>query len=313
MVALNKSYTPSAVLPGTLAIPILPNFSNFKPKYSALFINTQADEIEITASLPDKGMRNEDSKRYRVILAQKNEICLSNYDSLKRYIIDAFPKAEHKLSFASAGQSYCKKAKRNNWDSVNAMNDAASAFVTKHLATLTANQVMPPAFQTTLNAAIADFKAQHSLFIAEEAAIAAIAQAKVEANNKLCRNLKAMLADGQTIFKKNPAVKKQFTFSFLRYLASGIGTSGIKGSIVDALTDQPLSGVEISIVKKNRTITSDDTGHYELLQVASGRYKIKFTKAGYLPVILEDYEIKRGITSTLNQFMTPIPQDDNES
>lgn len=288
-------------------------FTAIKPKYTAAFIADQLANVADAANLPDATSRSGNSEVYRTDLIRLSIECVTKFKYLRRYIVGAYPRSERNMRLNIAGKKYLKGAINQNWESVNAMNTAGSKFITDNAAKLSDNLNMPTTFLADFDAASNAFLAQHTLFIDEENFLASLTDAKIEENNKIYHALMEMFGDGQTIFQNNKATKKQFVFSELHYLTSGAGTAGIKGSIVDANTDLPIEGVEVSIPKKSRTTTTDSNGRYEIIQIASGLYNIKFTKEGYQPISLEKYEIKLGTTSNLNQIMVPIPQDDNES
>lgn len=288
-------------------------FGAHKPIYTAAYIADKNVAIEAAASLPNAPARSGDSQIYHVHLFECRDNCLEAYLSLTTYIMDAFPAAEYEIRLNVAGQSFYEGARKQNWKSVKSLVDAASKFITDNTVTLSDNLNMPATFPAAFEAARSAFAVQYQLYLDEENSRGEMTANKIKANNGIYTALKVMLKDGKVRFLKNKAIKKQFTYAHLHYLASGVGTSGIKGYIVDANTDLPISGVEISIPKKRRTLNTDKDGHYEILQIAAGTYKAKFSKEGYQPITMDALEIKLGTISSLNLIMVPIPQDDSES
>ena len=62
----------------------------------------------------------------------------------------------------------------------------------------------------------------------------------------------------------------------------------------------PLPDINASVsINRKKTIT-DGNGHYEITQLASGIYTIKFEGEGYKTQIVKDWKVKVGTVSTLN-------------
>jgi hypothetical protein len=65
------------------------------------------------------------------------------------------------------------------------------------------------------------------------------------------------------------------------------GSSAIRGRIVDAQTNEPLSGVSVRILSgrpaAGRTTTTDDAGAYEFAAIAEGNYSLTIESSTHLP------------------------------
>jgi hypothetical protein len=284
----------------------LADFAAFSPRYDAALLTAAFAAIEAAAVLPDAQARGEKSELLRIQLAKLGNDSTDLYQRLKRYIAKAFAEDAQKTRLDAAGQMHYAGASSQNWDSVDALNTSASNFLAANSAALTANQNMPTTFQATFNAAKTAFAAAHTAFLSEEGGNPTDTQTKVAANNALYEDLMTMLLDGQEIFKRNDAVRKQFTFSELLYLASGAGTAGIKGYITDTATLFAIEGVHISIFGSKRTAETDNEGRYEISQLAAGVYNLTFVKKGYATVTLDGFEVKVGTSSSHSFAMTPI-------
>lgn len=282
-------------------------FANFKSKYDTAFILDKLTAITDASELPDDQARTEESEILRGKLVEKAIICTGLFQSLKRYIVDAYPDSEHKTRFDAAGQGYYEKATNQNWESVVGLNTAASKFIASHLADLTANDNMPLAFQAKFELARQEFEALNVPFFDEEGNSPVGTQAKITANNGIHASLMKMLLDGQDIFKDDEAMKKKFVFQDILSLVSGSSASGVKGYLIDSATDFPIAGVKVSIKGTTKSATSDNEGRYEILQLAAGIYTLTYEKAGYETLIVKDHEVKTGVTGMMNQFMTPVP------
>jgi len=285
-----------------------PQFNLFKTRYTATYIANRIAEVNAAQQLPNLQARNGKSETLRIKLVNQSTICLHNWQFLKRYIVSAtaFKGSFKKPALESAGQNHYAKAAEQNWDSVQELLTSASNFIADNLTELTANDNMPPTFQTQLNDEINTFQTLHNQFIDSEETSTEKSQEKIEANNLIYDQLIEMFLDGQEIFINDEATKKRFIFSDVLYLVSGAGTSGIRGTVTDAQTTEALSGVFVNIKPKNRLTTTNPNGKYSLLQVAHGTYNISFQKEGYQPQTLIDFEIKLGTTSKIDIALMPL-------
>jgi hypothetical protein len=179
-------------------------------------------------------------------------------------------------------------------------------FITQHNAELEANQNMPATFITHFDTEYNKFMALLTTFQQSTEKIGVDTNLKIDANNKIYDSLMEVCYDGQIIFKNNEPVKDMFTFAHVLSIVSGKGTSGFKGYIVDAKTNQPLAGVSITSTGFTKTVITDEDGFYEMLQIAEGKYPIAFNIAGYNTHTIADYSIDSGVVHSLNINLTPI-------
>ncbi len=70
----------------------------------------------------------------------------------------------------------------------------------------------------------------------------------------------------------------------------------VKGSVVDKQSQQPLIGVQISILGTNPLVTTitDSNGNYRILEVLSGRYDIQALISGYKSVTIPNVVVTSG-------------------
>lgn len=281
-------------------------FNAHKGIYSTSYIADQLAAIEAAEALPTHLVCRGSKAVSRLDLVRYKVVCLGHFKTLMTYISVAFPASEQATRLDMAGHGYFANADNENWTSVEALNKAASQFIAEHFTRLTEGLNMPSAFQATFNAAADEFEAQHGLFLNKKNVMPKQTATKIAANNSIYLALKILLTDGKVCFQRDAATRQQFVFSRLRYLTGGSGTSGIKGHVVDAATDLPIEGVEINIPKKQRTVRTDENGHYEVLQMASGIYKAVFSKVGYESVVVEDLRVKVGVVSGFSLRMSVV-------
>lgn len=284
----------------------LPDFYRFKKKYTVAYIDTRLAEIETTSQIPDLEARQGESKVSHIHVVQKAQDCTNVFKRLKRYIIAAFPKELHKTYIKTAGHPYYSSACNKNWKSVNAINTNVEAFITKHLSELLANDNMPDTFPSEALNIHNDFKNTLANFYNTVLNSRTDTQEKTIANNKIHSQLMEMLLDGQLIYEKDEALKKQFIFAHLLFFSKGVGTSGISGLITDDTTQLPIPDVKITILQKQRDTLSLPNGKYYLRQVGEGLYTVILEKENYQTLTIQNFKIKKGTMSRLKLAMIPI-------
>jgi len=285
----------------------LVDFADFKARYTDLYIDNRIAEMAAAQNLPDFQARNDASESQRVLLTELTRTILDQWQRLKRYIADAFPRSLQKTKLEAAGSTHYAKAANYNWDSVESLLVSATNFVNDNLATLTANENMPPNFQTKFNTYRTDFEAAHTTFIDSEETARIGRETKIVANNNVHRWLMNMFLDGQEIFKRQDAIKAQFVFDRVLQLASGSGSQGIKGYVTQSGSDIPIADVLITILQNGRTITTDSNGRYEMIQIANGTYNLSFEKTGYVTLLQEGQVVQVGTVGTLSVSLEAAP------
>src|SRR5436305_4958385 len=74
----------------------LASFTAYKAKYTVAFITAKKAAIITALALPDDQVRGSAAEVARVQLIPLNDACLLDFEKLKGYIEDGFPKAEWK-------------------------------------------------------------------------------------------------------------------------------------------------------------------------------------------------------------------------
>lgn len=283
----------------------LTDFADFKARYTPTYITEQRSALAAALAMPNDQARSEVAETLRIQMLDQATQCRNLWQRLKRYIADAYPQKLQKPKLEAAGSDKYEKASNNNWDSLQALMQAGSNFITQNLPDLTANQNMPLVFPDKFKTAQTTFDALHQQFLASEEQARLKTQTKQTANNRLYTDLISMLLDGQEIFKDNPALVKQFIFAELLYRISGAGTAGIRGYITDKNTTFALPNVSVTIINTTLNTLSNPEGKYEINQIAAGIYTLKFEKIGYQTQIIENHEIKIGTKSKIDIVLEP--------
>lgn len=188
-------------------------FAEFSQRYTQAYINNAIAQI----NQAEQALSKEKTAQllYVQLVAQAKTAC-SLWQLLKRYIKKAFPPAEQQIQLSAAGQHHYRNASRKNWGDCTQLLNNAKAYITNHQAQLLANNNMSPAFPLTFSTEVANYTNLLSQYHEAAGANPVSTQQKIVAVNTIQKQLMSMLLDGQRIFKKNPAVKKLFTFDQLR-------------------------------------------------------------------------------------------------
>jgi len=87
---------------------------------------------------------------------------------------------------------------------------------------------------------------------------------------------------------------------------STAGLGGIAGNVT--CEGAPAAGVTVKVVDGIRKATTDAAGHYALLYLIPGTYRLEFTKFGFTESSVEGIAVIADETVTVNATISPIPQ-----
>lgn len=188
----------------------LDKFSAFSSKYNERYVKACEEAIDTACKLQVTQSRN-----YRARLIEKAELALSNWERLKRYIINTFPEAEVPKLLKAAGEEYYEKAAAYDWDNLKELLNAGCGFIKKHGKKLKANKNMPGMFQkicVSIKDETRDLYKKYQDGIAQEAADT---RKKIKANNAIYKDVKKMFSDAEKIFSKDDITRSRFNFDEL--------------------------------------------------------------------------------------------------
>ena len=187
----------------------------------------------------------------------------------------------------AAGHTYYEGASQKNWEDVQGLMNDGELFIAANTAELTTGG-MPATFAATYTAAKDAFGTKHAEFLQAEETAKVLRDKKVTANNKLFQAAMAMCEDGKKIFRKDPAVRDQFTWTTVQALIKGTQSShSVKGVVSDADTTLPIAGAEIGVLDKNgipiegKETTTETDGTYKVIGLKNGKYKLTVEADGY--------------------------------
>jgi hypothetical protein len=278
-------------------------FTAFKAFYTVPFGVTALAKVSAARLLPDVQQRGAPSESYLVTLKAEGTLVRDDFGKLKRYIDSAFEAAYRKAEYEAAGQLLFDEGM--DWDSIEELGDNMNQYITDKLATLTANQNMPAAFQGVVTGHVTAFNTTYGLYKTAEQTTAA-ANAKIQANNEIYKELMDMFKDGKEIFKRDPEIAKEFTFSVLQQMISP-GTQGLRVKVMDGQNDVPLEGAEVIWKPDGEEPVFFSTlknGVAEKIQLGAKKGKITVKKQGF---VLQEIptEIETGTVHRVNVTLQP--------
>ena len=200
-------------------------FAAYKPSYTLPYSAAKVSEVLLAAAIPGYQARTSLAEQLRIQLIEKSEECVNKWQDLKGYIIGAFPKNLQKPNFEEAGIEFYKQALNHNWEKLSSLMSYGYQYITNHSTELMANNNMPATFppqidQLKIDTTLLYIQFQHAMDGAEN-----ITVDKINANNKIYQDLILMFEDGQRVFRHDPAIREQFTFSKVLERVRGASTA----------------------------------------------------------------------------------------
>ena len=278
----------------------------YKARYTEGYVVENLASVNAADLLADNQVRYVAAQLLRVDLVNQKDLVADCFQMLKGYINDAYPSEKRKIMYKAAGQQFYEKAVLNNWASVTGLLSAAVPFINDNLATLTANDNMPPAFADTFRQAKTDFEKIHQDFNAADVSSTNQTAEKINANNAIYAAVMSMLADAQIAFRKDTSIASQFIWSTILTQTKGVKASGIAGKIISELTASALKNAKISIPALNKIVFADKDGRFDLSPISAGYYTLIIEADEHEPITVEHYEVKIGTTGRLNLNMKNI-------
>jgi outer membrane receptor protein involved in Fe transport len=91
-------------------------------------------------------------------------------------------------------------------------------------------------------------------------------------------------------------------FAFGTALAATTG--GLRGTVRDAATGEPIGLATITIPELKRGATTDAQGNYFIINIPSGKYTVRVALLGYIPQVREGVDISADFNSTVDFSVT---------
>lgn len=211
---------------------------------------TKIAAIHAARALPDGQARYAEAEDLRVTLAEKHEGVMGKWNSLDRYISKAFTGAHYKPRVEEAGKGYYTKAAAQNWEYVQLLMEAGKTFIVNHNAALLADGGMPAGFAADYDLKKQEFDDVYNDFMDKRQDAQEQTDAKIQANNAIYADGRAMMEDGKHIFRGNASVRDRFIWERVLEM---ISTPGAGGDVVEDGQFGPgeINNVDVSDVNEN--------------------------------------------------------------
>lgn len=280
----------------------LSDFTAFSPRYTAAYCESCEAEIVAAQALPSDIARSGLSEDNRILLTRAADAGLLKWQSLKRYIIEAYDEKRSVTMLKIAGQSRYTDASRYNWQSINAVLTEGSKFITSNTTELVANDNMPLGFGADFDAAKDAFETLQAKFFGGVTDTNTGSQNKIIANNSVFAKLSKMLNDGQIIFTSDFTNKQKFIFNNLKGIISGINQAGLRGYVTDVATGLPVADATVATANNIYTAITDVEGRFNIKGMAANDYVLTIGAVGYSSQTIT-ITVKTGTTSSVNVIL----------
>lgn len=278
-----------------LCTQFLANFTAFRAVYTPAFIADAIQAVQDAKVLIPSRTTVGYRKLSRIECVNTAKLVQSNWQKLKAYISNAFPKDQVKARLEVAGASLYKKVTVDNWSAAHSLIDAANTFIANNLDTLIANGNMPAGFQAAFQADGDSFITASTIFYQVNMEKKQFTAQKLEANSAIYESLITMLKDGQQIFSNDQTAREQFIFEQLKASYKG-GSASLTGYITNGNL-QPVEDAIITSSDARYIAITNKKGYYRISRLAEGTYSFTISCPGYTPAE-QSITFTAGIRST---------------
>lgn len=115
-------------------------------------------------------------------------------------------------------------------------------------------------------------------------------------------------------FAKMKSMKSKLLFLILILISVSVTaqTARITGKVINASSGQALSGANITLVEKSKTVSADMNGGFNFTRLDSGTYTLKCSYVGYQEKIIEEIVLKRNDVSNITISLEEKKSTQNE-
>lgn len=282
-------------------LAFIASFVLYKAKYVALFITGKKTAITNASNLPDDVNRDTAAELLREQLQPLNDTCDLDFQKLKGYIEDGFPRSEWKTRFDAAGQTFYEKSSHENWENTVGMNNNMNAFIAApaNNALLLSPGGMPVGFAAQVTGDTAAFLTKYNAMkAARETGVGT--GSKITANNAIYDDMQLMFHDGHRVFPTDAEKLKQFNFASLKLIVAPPGSASLKVT-VQRPDNSFVAGVPVTIQSESGTpitVNTDADGVAEFDSIDPDRYSVKLNVATFVAVDV-DKDVDTGVNARL--------------
>ncbi len=284
-------------------LALIDRFAVFSTRFTPDLVADMVKQADDANALPSKEQRANAKRTAHVELIEANDAVCLQWQTLKRYILQAYPKNLVKIKLDAAGYLHYRHAKGGRWENTLSLAKDAKEFMTAFATDLEANENMPKDFPADFGVVVAVFERERNRFVGDTQSAKEGTNSKDKAIYEVELELSKLLSAGKVIFDKDPVNLKKFTYDDLIKEVRGNEPSGVKGYLYNATDGQPVSGVVVSA--SGYSTASDEMGKFEL-RMASGTYDVLFEKPGFEPLLLEGRVVKVGVMGRYNANLQAV-------
>lgn len=282
----------------------LPEFTAYKSKYTEDFLTGLLARRKAAMDLPDDENRSSTAETLHLEMQGFANDCLRNFQLLKGYIKDAFPKEHHDIQFKVAGQNKYTASAKGNWEELAGMNQAMTAYITANLEVLGDKGYMPAAFVNTVKNACDGFDVKYDGFKASRQT-GVETSIKLKANNLLYNDVTAICDEGQRLFATEAEKKKLFVFSAVKQFVSPPGSASFKLTLKKVNENTPVAGARVCIQENGEQMMelfTDVEGVALFEHINPAIYNMKIEVAG-MDTVNFVKEVNTGTASRKEMFI----------
>lgn len=283
----------------------LPRFAEHSTLYTQAYLDDLSEQVNTasaTEAAPLRRQSQSDARNELTLVADTN---LANSQALKSYIERAATEQQLSSWLQAAGLGFYEKAQNYNWSALQEMANTGSLFITANVTALTDKGFMPAAFPAKFNADKQSFREALDTFYRAESDKAIATENKTALYNRIYGEIIAMFKDAQKIFAYEEGIRRQFVYDLLLSKIRSGGVAGIKGTIINIDTNQPIEGVNVYTADGNYNAVSDANGIFLITQVAADTYTLTFEKAGF-ETASETIDVKTGTTARADMSLKAV-------
>ncbi len=281
----------------------LARFAKLKGFYTEGYILERLAEIQAAKDIPNYKIRKDEPTTNKILMDEAIEDCCYYFTMLKALISTAFEANLYAAKLDAAGQSYFIKSESGNEGALTDLNDTAIKFIQANEEALKAKNNMTNSFLKDYEAVVANYKTCRTNYTNSSTDYTSLTVDNTTANNTIHATMMDMLKDGQAIFRKEPELRDQCTFTNFLDQVVEVSVAGIRGKVKIMGEKKGINKVKITIEGREKVVETNKQGRFEIPQIAAGKYFITFTVKGYKTVIFKDFEVKTGVYNTLNVEM----------
>jgi hypothetical protein len=283
--------------------------NDFSDRYDIAYVDAILADVDAAEALPDEDERSSPHEQEYVELGQLNDVCLSDFRKLERYIEKAFDKSLWKIKSDAAGGTKYRKAFQKNWEFTEAMNKNMHDFVTDVAtnAALVANNNMPATFVAKVTTDKANFHTKYDSFKTKRQT-SDETQAKLTANNGVFAKLQELSKDGQVALESNEGKVNRYIITKVKDLVSPPGSASLEVEVQSSMFE-PMPDAVVKIqaegkaaISAKATVPADGSravANFPNVDPARYTYSVYANETATTPLITGSKDVNKGRNARL--------------